>query len=146
MKRFDCTVGDRRGYRGECMQLARDGHYVEYETAMRYAQECARQAAAAERKKHRGIPVTASTVRDSRRVKDSQAMCERLARNFGPGWVVLDHENPAARNHAVQVEYRYFVGQYGYIASNATTGYNGFGHTACDAVRAMLRNEKAGVK
>lgn len=35
MKRLECTVGDKRGYKGDCMRLSSSGRYVEYSAAMK---------------------------------------------------------------------------------------------------------------
>tara|TARA_R110000796_G_scaffold9244_4_gene31624 strand:- start:160 stop:507 length:348 start_codon:yes stop_codon:yes gene_type:complete len=33
MKRLNCTVGDKRGVNGDCMEVSGTGHYVEYSVA-----------------------------------------------------------------------------------------------------------------
>lgn len=48
MKRLNCTVGDKRGYKGDCMEVSSSGRYVEFDAAMRakaHAEMCANASA-----------------------------------------------------------------------------------------------------
>ena len=48
MKRLNCTVGDKRGYKGDCMEISSSGRYVEFDAAMRaneHAEMCANASA-----------------------------------------------------------------------------------------------------
>lgn len=43
MKRYNCTVGDKRGEFGDCMELAKDGRYITYIAHKRFVDDLQRQ-------------------------------------------------------------------------------------------------------
>lgn len=43
MKRYVCTVSDRRGHKGDCMRKDKNGRYVEYSDAVRMLEHVRRE-------------------------------------------------------------------------------------------------------
>jgi len=53
VKRYQCTVGDKRGAFGDCMEQDRDGKWIRYSDHQKQVQELERQIAALKNKTQR---------------------------------------------------------------------------------------------